>query len=66
MKKVTDVFKKQKKQISEGAWALPVVKIGKKRWFRDDRLLEFRNITKPWERITFDEYFQKYKVRKCA
>lgn len=37
----------------QGVRQLPIVKLGKKRYYRDDRLQEYRNIKNPHDRIPF-------------
>jgi len=35
---------------------LPKIQIGKKMYYKDDRLQEFRNIHNPHDRISFEEF----------
>ena len=35
---------------------LPIVKIGEGRYFKDERLQEFRNVKNPSDAITFTDY----------
>ncbi len=34
---------------------LPIVRIGRKRYYRDDRLRKYRNVNNPHDRIPFGE-----------
>ena len=38
---------------------LPIVEIEGKRFFRDDRLSEYRNVDNPHDRITFEDYAER-------
>lgn len=38
---------------------LPIVEIDGKRFFRDDRLSEYRNVDNPHDRITFEDYAER-------
>jgi len=38
---------------------LAIWEIGGKKYFKDDRLREFRNVENPHERISFKEYNEK-------
>ena len=38
---------------ASGVRQLPIVKIGKTRYYRDDRLQEYRNMKNPHDRISF-------------
>ena len=40
--------------------ALPIVYMGGKKYYRDDRLREFRAVDNPHDRITFEEIRQAY------
>jgi len=41
---------------------LPKVKIGRKTYYRDDRLRQFRNVENPHDWISFEEFLKKKKV----
>jgi hypothetical protein len=40
--------------------ALQKVQVGDKLWYRDDRLMEFRAVDDPCERVTFKQILREY------
>lgn len=60
----TDIFKRaatesdiieEAEQYTTTPRQLPIVKVGNKEFFKDNRLKEYRNINNPHERYTFEE-----------
>lgn len=50
----TEIFKRAKTE-SDKPRQLPIIKVGNKEFFKDNRLKEYRNTQNPHERYTFEE-----------
>ena len=45
--------------------ALQKVQVGDKLWYRDDRLMEFRAVDNPHDRVTFKQIMREYISVLC-